>query len=661
MRYRLLFIVLVSNTILPAQSFIINNFDTPPSASGYWKPGIVPGDSISSIHISYDSLNYYNGQSALKLDWQVLNAELWGGLVNIAHWTEDGSVFDWSGFDSLIIWYNVLQESSLPNRTHLRLKLYDVSDAAAGNFSQHEDETEVYYSFHYILDQPPGWNRVSILLEDGSGNPAVDEWNGEAFNLTGWAGIHGNQQLDKDKIKGYGFEFAIDNNGSPGDTAAGILLLDEMQLVKKYRLNGPSMFATVADEYKNMIVWLDVPGQVGETYTIYYSEHPIDRYNINTDLVEVANSKIPENTESWIHYLKTPIMDDSVGYYYSMTCTDSNGFTSDPVPGIFIKNRAKGSGIIAFEPVFNFTADGLKTENWSNIPFIMSLSDGSATLVQGTVVDDDRDLSAAAFLNCDEQNLYVFWEINDDSVSIVENVSSWKNDSPELYIGLYDSHNLPHTFYQAGVEPDYHFLFSHDGILDILSDSIFIKAETGDYFWIKTAQGYEIEARIPFMAIAGLNNAAVYTPGLNDRIPIDLSINDADSPGERQGILTYSPYNQDLSWQDVSRWSFTWIYDIPVSLDFEPVGNQADFKLFQNYPNPFNATTVINYKLKINNHISLKIYDVLGREVRTLLNKQQPAGNYSVNFNASGLTSGIYYYRLEAGQYTQTRKMLLLR
>ncbi|MBZ0178020.1 MAG: T9SS type A sorting domain-containing protein [Melioribacteraceae bacterium] len=89
--------------------------------------------------------------------------------------------------------------------------------------------------------------------------------------------------------------------------------------------------------------------------------------------------------------------------------------------------------------------------------------------------------------------------------------------------------------------------------------------------------------------------------------------------------------------------------------------NPTKFALHQNHPNPFNPSTVISYQLAVNSKVSLKIYDVLGREVAVLEKEYQPAGNYKVEFNAKGLSSGVYYYHLEAGSYSQTKKMILMR
>ncbi len=85
------------------------------------------------------------------------------------------------------------------------------------------------------------------------------------------------------------------------------------------------------------------------------------------------------------------------------------------------------------------------------------------------------------------------------------------------------------------------------------------------------------------------------------------------------------------------------------------------FALAQNYPNPFNPSTTISYELSALSHVSLKVYDVLGRLVRTLVNKVERPGDYKVEFNAADLPSGLYFYRLQAGSFSKTMKSMLLK
>ncbi|HOI31064.1 MAG TPA: T9SS type A sorting domain-containing protein [Melioribacteraceae bacterium] len=85
------------------------------------------------------------------------------------------------------------------------------------------------------------------------------------------------------------------------------------------------------------------------------------------------------------------------------------------------------------------------------------------------------------------------------------------------------------------------------------------------------------------------------------------------------------------------------------------------YKLSQNYPNPFNPTTTISFSIPESQFISLMVYDILGREISTLVNEEKQPGNYKVNFDGSNLSSGVYYYQMRAGQFVETKKLILLK
>ena len=93
--------------------------------------------------------------------------------------------------------------------------------------------------------------------------------------------------------------------------------------------------------------------------------------------------------------------------------------------------------------------------------------------------------------------------------------------------------------------------------------------------------------------------------------------------------------------------------------DDEVVANH--FELDQNYPNPFNPSTRINYTVPTSSFINLKVYDILGNEVAVLVNEEKPAGNYEINFDASRLTGGVYFYQLTSNSFVDTKKMILLK
>lgn len=101
--------------------------------------------------------------------------------------------------------------------------------------------------------------------------------------------------------------------------------------------------------------------------------------------------------------------------------------------------------------------------------------------------------------------------------------------------------------------------------------------------------------------------------------------------------------------------------DVPAAITQTSTVIPLEYRLEQNFPNPFNPKTVINYELRVTSNAKLKVFDVLGNEVAELVNEKQNAGSYSVDFDGSNFSSGIYFYRIEAGSFIQTRKMLLLK
>jgi hypothetical protein len=123
----------------------------------------------------------------------------------------------------------------------------------------------------------------------------------------------------------------------------------------------------------------------------------------------------------------------------------------------------------------------------------------------------------------------------------------------------------------------------------------------------------------------------------------------------------------DNTWRQFIDYPYVYLHIIDETSDAEK-GNRipAEFKLSQNYPNPFNPETKIKYKIsRITNYqfvrVELIVYDILGRKVKTLVNKSQKPGTYEITFNASDLPSGVYFYRLKAGDFVDSRKMILMR
>jgi hypothetical protein len=109
--------------------------------------------------------------------------------------------------------------------------------------------------------------------------------------------------------------------------------------------------------------------------------------------------------------------------------------------------------------------------------------------------------------------------------------------------------------------------------------------------------------------------------------------------------------------------NFTYFKNLfaPVSVEDKPSELTENFYLDQNYPNPFNPSTRIKYQISNISNVSLKVFDVLGNEVEILVDEERGAGHYEVDFDASGLSSGVYFYKLITDSFAAAKKMLLLR
>lgn len=225
--FLLLFLFAFAPMFLMGQQ-MIQSFDTQLDSTYWGYESSASSDSTKSFIIqTLNEENFIEGTGSMQVEYSAENIESWGGYTKIEYIAPGAEVLDWSAYDSVSFWYNNVVAQNLPGRVHLRFELYDVSDVP--DTTSVGGDTEFYYSFQYILDSLPGWKEWKMPLVDGRGNPNLDEWNGEAFNRTGWAGVQGNDVLDPDKIKGFAFEFSISGAGE-GDVGFGTLLLDALML-----------------------------------------------------------------------------------------------------------------------------------------------------------------------------------------------------------------------------------------------------------------------------------------------------------------------------------------------------------------------------------------------------------------------------------------------
>ena len=126
--------------------------------------------------------------------------------------------------------------------------------------------------------------------------------------------------------------------------------------------------------------------------------------------------------------------------------------------------------------------------------------------------------------------------------------------------------------------------------------------------------------------------------------------------------MVLSPTNDDNAHQTCEVWSNTWIGDQStpsLDMDEDIIANQ--FALFPNYPNPFNPVTTIGFSLPDAQKVTLSVYNLVGQQVVTLVNKELPAGYHAINWHAENMASGVYLSKLSSGGKTITQKMLLMK
>jgi hypothetical protein len=343
--------------------------------------------------------------------------------------------------------------------------------------------------------------------------------------------------------------------------------------------------------------------------------------------------------------------------------------------------------------------------------------DNSANIWLGIYYDAANDIN----------ELYMYAEVTDDVVSLAPPTpdandpascggnpcggTDWNFDSIEINWGSYEVPWLlgsTHTSIEdattsRGATPDHQLRFSlsSDGAGGILNDAVLLQPGPNGLTWefpshqpsgapiVNGASvngdfltdganvvGWKVLAVMPFESIIDpspqppLTPDAIFQPPAMDEIkivPFNLMLNDQDEGGSRESQMQWSikPNAGGGAWSNPLMWTVTAVAgrDLAVAIDEEGGEVPMEFALEQNYPNPFNPATTIRFALASTENVSLTVYDVLGREVMTLINNQQmSAGRYRASFDAEKLASGMYVYRLSAGtSFVETRTMILVK
>ena len=421
--------------------------------------------------------------------------------------------------------------------------------------------------------------------------------------------------------------------------------------------------AAVPASYYNLVTWEDNAGEEGETYNVYASTEPIT--DISSPAVDVVATNVLEGASAAVHYLHNPLVDLEIAYYYAVACKDGSNNVGQPgASDASITNTAKGVPTISLTPPAAFAADG-DLQEWIDsgiMPFELGATEnsyGAGHVGMGTV-DSDDDLHGTFWSAVDDDYFYLAAEIIDDDVNTEGDGGWWTSDVVQLCLGLYNQRGPKHVGRQRGAEPDYKMYFTPAGANSDDGAGALAVHGDGNYFHEVFNPDYVFEFRISLDSIL-IDDDVRLVPANGTRTPFEPMIHDNDG-GTWEGQLTLSTTNDDNAHSTCEVWSNTWIGDrSTLGIDGDDGIIPYEFALFNNYPNPFNPVTTIKFSIPETQQVTLKIYNLMGREVVTLVDQELHPGYHTTKWNAGSMASGVYFYRLISGKESLKQKMILLK
>ena len=250
-------------------------------------------------------------------------------------------------------------------------------------------------------------------------------------------------------------------------------------------------------------------------------------------------------------------------------------------------------------------------------------------------------------------SIYFFVDVSDDTLT-TSAANSYENDSVEIY---FDGDNSKGTEYDTVDDVQVRVEYNDpagvsdgiDGGGTILNDVI----DAMNYAAVanEDLDGYKVEMSF-LIDILDL-------PATGTSFGFEVQINENDT-GTRTALLRWHDQANE-GWHDMSVLGNATMNPPNAIGDLNEATMPTDFALNQNYPNPFNPTTTITYSINKAAKVNLTVYNILGKEVATLVNQVQNANSYDVSFDGTNLSSGVYFYKLQVGANVETKKMVLMK
>jgi uncharacterized protein YciU (UPF0263 family) len=284
--------------------------------------------------------------------------------------------------------------------------------------------------------------------------------------------------------------------------------------------------------------------------------------------------------------------------------------------------------------------DGEADDVWGDIPTVsmaVFVDEGSLDLND---LDGPMDIRTNFKVAYDADAIYILGMVEDDEIN-TSSPNDYENDGFEIY---FDCANLKNDTYVA--DNDYQWRW----VYGVNPSPAGPAGATDEFAWMETDNGYQLELMIPTGELAALD----FEEG--NEFGFEVQVNERD--GETRENMTKWWNNSNDSWLNPSLFG-TAVFGPTGIEDGSAIAEQ--FQLSQNYPNPFNPTTEIAYSVDAMTNVKMTVYDVMGHEVATLVNEVQAPNEYRVTFDATGLTSGVYFYKLETGSNVITKKMILMK
>jgi len=328
---------------------------------------------------------------------------------------------------------------------------------------------------------------------------------------------------------------------------------------------------------------------------------------------------------------------------------------------------------------FDITVDGVKDNFYSSL---VGPDDGYLQLRSyayngnGAPVDD-ADLSAKLWSAWDNGWLYLYAEVMDDTLA-ANATNVWEEDEIELKFDPQPTDSTVTSIYEARLT----ILGLGDGAVS--ADSLNAITNRANKRWNRTIVpgGYALELAIRWPVIT--TNSETISPAEGNVFGSAINFHDNDGSARRQASVQWAAVLDDAVWNNVE-YLGTVQFLADHKLKFIPTNNMTgrhnstpydgsaadveqtsslipkEFSMNQNYPNPFNPSTTIEFALPKQAYVELEIFNLLGERITVLISEELNAGYYKTSFDAYSLPSGIYFYRIQAGSFVQTRKLMLLK